>query len=626
MLAQDIDGCRGAAPGRTILRHNRRVTTTPGLADDPAAAPEEPDDPDDPDDTATGDEVAATDKPGTGKPSTGKPATGKSRSGKPSAGRPHASDRARPVVPLPLGIVAALLGGLAQLIAFPPYDQWWAAPVGVALLAVAVHRRRARSGLLLGWVTGLGLFVPLLSWTSIVVGHWPWPIVLAAVEALYLGLMGAAAAAASRLADRWRWTWPLLTGVLWVAQEALRDRLPWGGFPWGRVAFSQQDGPLAGLAALGGAPLLTFAVGLAGGLLAVTALGVTYRRDVAWTGPDAAPAVAPRLGSPVRGLAALVAAGLVVLSWLAVPGSTPGGPQVVIAVVQGNVPRLGLEFNAQRRAVLDNHVNATLALAAQVKAGTAQRPDLVVWPENSSDIDPLVNGDAYARIDEAANTIGAPILVGAVLEGPGTHARNAGIVWDPRTGPESTMYVKQHPVPFAEYIPMRSLARQVTDKVDLVRSDFLPGHRTGVLRVGPATVGDVICFEIGYDNLVRDTVVGGANLLTVQTNNADFNTAEARQQLAMVRERAVEHGRPALMASTVGVSAFVDAGGGVHQATRFNTRAVIEETTRLGTGETLATRLGDIPEIVLTAAAVAALAGAAALRWQQRRATSGRGR
>jgi apolipoprotein N-acyltransferase len=597
-------GVRG--PALRILRHNRRVTTTSDVADEPAAASDEPDQPA----TEPADAVTPTKTP-----------TKTPTETTPAAVRP------RPLLPLPLGLVAALLGGLAQLVAFPPYDQWWAAPVGVALLALAVHRRRMRSGLLLGWVTGMGLFVPLLSWTSIVVGHWPWPIVLAAVEALYVGLMGAAAAATSRLADRWRWTWPLLTGVLWVAQEALRDREPWGGFPWGRLAFSQQDGPLAGLAALGGAPLVTFGVALAGGFLAAAATVLTARRTARWA-EEPRTVETPGL---LRGVAAVAAAVLVVLAGLAVPGGgvVPGltgtGKQVRIAIVQGNVPRLGLEFNAQRRAVLDNHVNATLALAKQVEQGQAQRPDLVVWPENSSDIDPLDNIDAYDRIDDAANAIHAPILVGAVLDGPGTHARNAALVWNPGTGPEPTMYVKQHPVPFAEYVPMRSLARKVTTKVDLIRADFVPGHRPGVLKVGPATVGDVICFEIGYDDLVRTNVVKGADLITVQTNNADFNTAEARQQLAMVRERAVEHGRPALMVSTVGVSAFVSSTGAVSQATKFDTRAVREETTRLGTGETLATRLGVIPEIVLVAAALAALGCAAGLRLSQRRASRARG-
>ncbi len=506
-------------------------------------------------------------------------------------------------MPLPWALGAAVLAGVALLVAFPPYNLWFCAPLGVALLAVATHRRRVRGGLLLGVLSGLALFVPLLSWTSIVVGQWPWPIVLAAFEALYVGLLGAGAAAASRLVDRARWVWPVLTATLWVAQEALRDRVPWGGFPWGRLAFSQQDGPLAGLVALGGAPLLTFGVALAGGLVAA-AVWPAHR--------------APLPARTARSAAWLAAAVLVVLAGLAVPAGPPAGRAVTVAIVQGNVPRLGLEFNAQRRAVLDNHVNATLALAARVRAGTASQPDVVVWPENSSDIDPLLNYDAYQRIQRAVDAVHAPILVGAVLAGPGEHARNAGIVWRPGSGPQQPMYVKQHPVPFAEYIPLRSLARRVTSKVDLVRSDFLPGHRTGALDMGPATVGDVICFEVAYDNLVRDTVTHGADLITVQTNNADFDTAESRQQLAMVRLRAREHGRPALMASTVGVSAFVDADGQVYQATRFDTRAVIERRVRLGTGTTLATRLGVIPEIVLSAAALLGLGVAGGLRWTQR--------
>ena len=75
---------------------------------------------------------------------------------------------------------------------------------------------------------------------------------------------------------------------------------------------------------------------------------------------------------------------------------------VTVAAVQGNVPRLGLDFNAQRRAVLDNHVEQTLRLADEVHAGRAQQPQFVIWPENSSDIDPLANADARERIQSAA--------------------------------------------------------------------------------------------------------------------------------------------------------------------------------------------------------------------------------
>ncbi|MFE9692196.1 apolipoprotein N-acyltransferase [Micromonospora sp. NPDC005806] len=503
-------------------------------------------------------------------------------------------------LPLKLAVPAALLAGLAMLVAFPPYGVWALAPVGVALLAAATHRRRLRAGAGLGFLAGVVLFGPLLEWTNLHTGYVPW-LLLSLLQAGYLALLGVATAWVSPLVDRHRWAWPAVTGLLWVGQEALRDRTPFGGFPWGRLAFSQDTSPLLRLAALGGAPLVTFAVALAGGLL-VTFAWRDWRRPAGLWRPVAALAAA---------LAALLAVGAAVPA-----GVRGGGDTISVAIVQGNVPRLGLDFNAQREAVLINHVDATLKLAEQVTAGTQRRPDLVVWPENSSDIDPLRNPDAGDRISQAADAIGAPILVGAVLLGPGAgQVRNAGLLWQPGTGPDlDQLYTKRHPVPFAEYVPLRKIARMVSSEVDRVRSDFVPGTHAGVLDAGPATLGDVICFEVAYDGLVRDTVTGGGQLLVVQTNNATFDVAEARQQLAMVRLRAVEHGRSALMASTVGVSGFVTPDGRVDGATGFNTAAVVVRQMRLGDGRTPATRAGVWPEVALAALAVAALAGAAVLR------------
>ncbi|GIJ26700.1 apolipoprotein N-acyltransferase [Micromonospora qiuiae] len=499
----------------------------------------------------------------------------------------------------------AVVSGLALLVAFPPYGWWPMAPVGVALLAAATHRRRLRVGAGVGFLTGLVLFAPLLAWTNLHTGYLPW-VLLSLLQAGYLALLGAASAWVSPLADRIPAAWPALTGVLWVGQEALRDRTPFGGFPWGRLAFGQDDSPLLRLAALGGAPLVTFAVAVAGGLLAAGGWWLLRARRDAAVG---------RWWVPVAGCVAAVM--LVVGGGLMVPvAGARSGQSVTVAIVQGNVPRLGLDFNAQRQAVLDNHVDATIALAGEVAAGVRPRPDLVVWPENSSDIDPLRNPAAGARISAAADAVGVPILVGAVLSGPGRgQVRNVGLLWHPGVGPDlEQLYVKRHPVPFAEYVPLRRIARMVSDQVDRVRADFVAGTEAGVMRTPAVVLGDVICFEVAYDGLVRDTVVGGAQLLVVQTNNATFDVAEARQQLAMVRLRAVEHGRPALMASTVGVSGFVTADGRVSDATGFNTRAVVVRQLPLTGGRTLATQVGMLPEVLLAGLCVVALAGAAVLR------------
>ncbi|MER5454454.1 apolipoprotein N-acyltransferase [Micromonospora sp. NPDC002389] len=521
---------------------------------------------------------------------------------RPTAFRPDGTPQP---LPLPVAVVMAVAAGLALLVAFPPYGWWPLAPVGVALLAAATHRRRLRAGAGLGFLTGLALFAPLLSWTNLHTGYLPW-VLLSLLQAGYLALLGLGTAWVSPLADRYPTGWPALTGVLWVGQEALRDRTPFGGFPWGRLAFGQDGSPLLGLAAVGGAPLVTFAVATAGGLL-VAGVWWTVRawRDATGTGR----------WRPAAGCAAALV--LLFGGGLLVPVSTVAtGDTVTVAIVQGNVPRLGLDFNAQRQAVLNNHVNATVALAGEVAAGTRARPDLVVWPENSSDIDPLRNQSANIRISEAADAIGVPILVGAVLTGPEQgQVRNAGLLWRPGSGPDlEQLYIKRHPVPFAEYVPLRRIARMVSDQVDRVRADFVAGTEPGLVRTPAAVLGDVICFEVAYDGLVRDTVVGGAQLLVVQTNNATFDEAEARQQLAMVRLRAVEHGRPALMASTVGVSGFVSPDGRVSDATGFNTQAVVVRELRLTEGRTPATRVGVLPEVVLAGLSVAALVGAALVR------------
>ena len=88
---------------------------------------------------------------------------------------------------------------------------------------------------------------------------------------------------------------------LWVAQELARDTVPFGGFPWGRLAFAETDSPFTSYAALGGAPLVSFATALCGALVAAAAL---QRSSWARAVPLAAAALAvPAVGAllPVRG-------------------------------------------------------------------------------------------------------------------------------------------------------------------------------------------------------------------------------------------------------------------------------------------------------------------------------------
>jgi apolipoprotein N-acyltransferase len=283
----------------------------------------------------------------------------------------------------------------------------------------------------------------------------------------------------------------------------------------------------------------------------------------------------------------------------------------VVALVQGNVPRAGLDFNAQRRAVLDNHVARTMALAADVAAGRYPRPALVIWPENSSDIDPLRNPDARSVINRAARAIGVPILVGAVLRTDDGHYTNTMIVWNPLTGP-GERHDKRRVQPFGEYVPYRAFFRLFSPYVDRA-SDFVPGNGNGAVNLGPVRVGVATCYEVVFDDLVRHSVRSGAQLLAVPTNNATFGFTEMTyQQQAISRVRAVEHGRTVLVAATSGVSAVIAPDGTVAQHTTLFTPDVLVARVSLRSGTTLATRLGSMPEWVLVAVGLVGLVTALA--------------
>ncbi|MCY0949392.1 apolipoprotein N-acyltransferase [Streptomyces sp. H27-S2] len=492
----------------------------------------------------------------------------------------------------------AALAGVLLYLSFPPRPLWWLAPFALALLAGCFHGRRARAGFALGFPAGLGYLLPLLSWTGEEVGPVPW-LALTALEAAFIGLTGLGIALVSRLP-----AWPFFAAAVWVAGEALRARAPFGGFPWGKLAFGQADGVFTPLAALGGTPLLSFAVALCGfGLYEVLRVARSHPRRA--TAALAALAVAVPVG------ASLAARPLV--SDAAEDGT------VVAALIQGNVPRLGLDFNSQRRQVLDNHAARTVQLAEDVKAGRVPKPDFVVWPENSSDLDPYAEPDARAAIDRAVKAIGVPVAIGAVVAPETGPLRNTMILWDPVKGPTET-YDKRKIQPFGERIPMRSFVRFFSSDVDRVRRDFGPGKDPGVFDMAGSGVGMVTCFEAAFDDAVRSTVRAGAQVITVPSNNATFGRSQMTyQQLAMDRVRAVEHSRTVLVPVTSGVSAVIRPDGSVVAQTKMFTADALVAEIPLRSTRTPATVVGPLPEYALLVLAAAGLGWTAARRIRARR-------
>ncbi|CAM5674805.1 Apolipoprotein N-acyltransferase [Streptomyces microflavus] len=155
---------------------------------------------------------------------------------------------------------------------FPPRPLWWLVLPGFALLGWVLDGLGPRAAFGLGLLAGLGFTLPLLHWTGEDVGPVPW-LALATAEALFIAVTCLGFAAVTRLA-----CWPLWGAAVWARDVVGRRRYPFGGFPWGKIAFGQAESAFLPLAALGGTPLLSFAVVLCGfGLYEAVRRFRTYR-------------------------------------------------------------------------------------------------------------------------------------------------------------------------------------------------------------------------------------------------------------------------------------------------------------------------------------------------------------
>jgi len=507
------------------------------------------------------------------------------------------------LVPRVPRLVVTIAAGSLLFASFPTTNWWWAAVVAFALLSWVLTRPATTlvGGAGYGFLFGLTFYLPLLPWISLLVGAVPW-MALATVSALFPGLFGLFAVVVRRVPG-----WPLWFAVLWAAQEWLKSTVPFGGFPWGSVAYGQASGPLLPLVQLGGVPLLSAAIALVGCSFAAIALEIVqWFKSGGHAGPRPPAVVLPGICICL----VLLGAGFL---WPGVRHAGTGSgdePTITVAVVQGNVPRLGLDFNAQRRAVLDNHVQETLRLAEDVRRGAAPQPQFVIWPEDSSDVDPLVNPDAGQQISEAATVIGVPILVGTVLDVPdqapdAPEFTNTVIVWNPVTGP-ADRHDKEIVQPFGEYLPMPWLFRHLSGYADRA-GHIVPRPSTDVVQIAGVPVGVATCWEVIFDREPRKAVRNGAQLLAVPSNNATFNQTMSEQQLAFAKVRAVEHDRYVVVAGTTGISAVIAPDGVELARTDFFEPAYLDNQVRLKTRLTPATRWAPILQWILVGAAAAVI-------------------
>jgi apolipoprotein N-acyltransferase len=444
--------------------------------------------------------------------------------------------------------IYALSSGLLLSFAFEPIGFWFAAPLAIALLIYTISKSEK-------FFISIALFAFTfnaagLIWSNKYVGIAPWLALVVLQTVFYLPL-----ALLKRAGEYWYFYLPFA----FLALEELRARAPFGGFGWLRIGYSQADAPYVRLASLGGVSLLTLAtllLGVAAYLLAQRGSGLTLP---------------------------MIAITLTLSGIFIFPNNSPRQTFQVLAV-QGSVPKLGLDFNDRATEVFYRHLMQT-----QKSLQSGKKPDLIIWPENSVDVDPFINPKIATALTSLTNESNIPVLIGAVLRSQG-ELQNASVLWEPGQGATSR-YIKRHLTPFGEVMPLRSALTFFSDLPNQV-ADFSAGNQAVIHTVGQAKIAPVICFELIDDHLIQSSAKA-SNLFAVQTNSATFaNTAESAQQLSITRIRSIEHARYSVSVSTVGISAIIDTNGVILKSSKENIATSINSTVALNATTTIYDRVG----------------------------------
>lgn len=473
----------------------------------------------------------------------------------------------------------ALAAGAMLVLALPPYSILPFALIAFAVLAIMLRVVSWPGAFRIGYLFGLGQFIPGLFWITesfqVEADRFGWlalPAVfgLAALLAVFPAF---ACALAARMA---RAGLPLSLSLAtgWTCLEWLRGHVL-TGFPWNLAAYTLADWlPLAQMASLVGSYGLGFLLVLCSALV-----GLAFRT------PDRRLQVI-RFASAAAIAVTVAGFGFARLTLF----DSPSERGAKIRVVQPNIAQSAKWDEGSRKA------NILQLLALSARPGDY---DILLWPETAWP--GFFAEDTGARVmlgwllpDTTVLLAGSPERE---VTPTGTVYRNSVLAIAP-DGSVLTRYAKHHLVPFGEYVPWRS----VLPFQRLVESlgDFSPGPGPRTIAFGPHPyAGIAICYEIIFPGHVVDDAIRPDWIFNA-TNDAWFGSSIGpKQHLASARMRAIEEGLPLVRAANTGISAVVDAYGETLAMLDIGTSGVIDMRLPRPLPPTLYARLGDWSVLLL---------------------------
>ena len=491
----------------------------------------------------------------------------------------------------------AVASAILLILAFPDFEFWFLAWVGLAPLLWAIDREResALHSFILGWLWGFVFFTGTCWWLTfapITYAGFPWPVAyflllcLTSIVAIFSGVF---ALILSILLRRFGSVAIFATPFVWVFTEFLRYWIT--GNNWNAIGYSQAfEGHFVDHASIGGIYATSFIVLLVnlvsfGGLTWAGALIVSTIKNVRALSLNRKVGVTEvDFESELKGWTALgnlffPLVGL--LLFIAVNALLPGkaisssSPTAVLIAIQPNVPMSGLTFEKWQQ-LRRKHVELAESALNQVGRNPKSeipnpRSTTVVFPESPMNF-------MYEDDEEFRNFVHAfaakhdvqVLFNSAEPDGPNNRYFNSAVLVGP-DGKEIAQYDKIYLVPFGESVPA-----PLQSIVPAFVGSFSYGKEYDLLPLGEAKAGVMICFESHFGELGREYVRNGADVIIEMTNDGYLGpTPVLRQHLANAVFRAVETNRPVLRVTNVGITAYINERGEVLEASEPYT-----ETTR----------------------------------------------
>ncbi len=381
---------------------------------------------------------------------------------------------------------------------------------------------------------------------------------------------------------------PLTVAALWAIYEWWQT-VGWFGVPWGRLPLGQIQ-YLVGLQTVSwfGTYFVTFLLVAVNGLLALIILERAWLRTAALS---------------VAGIL-LFQYGAGTALWFS---HRDEGEPIAVAAAQGNISsheKWDSSIGPRIKGIYDR-------LTAEAVANGAT---LVVWPETAIPYTMREGGSHWKYASAVAKKYNVTILVGAFREAEGTTASeyNALFCFFPDGSVSENIYLKRRPVPFGEFVPWQPLIETLAPAMaDLVLSvgDILPGEEAVVFETEQATLGNLICFDSIYDELARESVLAGAQVLCLSTNDSWFTYSVALDMHnAQAQLRAMETGRYLVRAANTGISTILSPRGEILDSREPLVEGLAEGEVYARDTLTLYTRTGNLFVVLCAAALICVVA------------------